>query len=65
MEILYSNIIPRIITQPDHKIEKGGLEKLSDKLDKCPNTEKNPYIKEYTKDNFMELVRMFENNFTM
>lgn len=60
------DIIPRITTtQPDHKIEKGGLEKLSDKLNKLPEpTEKNPYIKEYTKDNFMELVSMFENNFT-
>lgn len=59
------DIISRITTtHPDHKIEKGGLEKFSEKLNKLPEaTDKNPYIKEYTKDNFMEIVRIFENKF--
>jgi len=60
------NTIPHIVTtSPTNPIEKAGLEKISTELNDIPeNNDSNPFIHEYTKDNYNDLIHIFkERNF--
>ena len=60
------NVIPHVVTtSPTNPVEKGGAEKFSKKLRDLPeNNEPNPFIHEYTKETYNDLIEMFkENNF--
>ena len=57
-------VIPHIVTtSPTNPVEKGGAEKFSKELADLPeNNEPNPFIHEYTKENYNDLIEMFRSN---
>jgi len=58
-----TGIVPHVVsTSPMHPVEKGGVDAYSPELaNLAENNERNPYIREYTNDNFKEIVNMFKS----
>ena len=56
-------IVPHVVsTSPTHPVEKGGVEIYFAELANLPeNNATNPYIREYTKDNFTDIVNIFKS----
>ena len=60
------NVIPHVVTtSPTNPVEKGGAEKFSKELSDLPeNNEPNPFIHEYTKETYNDLIEMFKDQIT-